>query len=200
MMETAVKTIRPLGMPIGSIRAILALTIVGITIHQLLTGASVGLLLSETLMIVLAHYFASRRIIKLPPDLQKRLEAEGVIGADEQPLWLPRGSVRFIILTAFAFAIIVLLLQGRLFDYNTIGTIALIFAYLGGVLMRWFKGWGKKASKPPRFSLFTHLLALFVLLACFFVVLITISGELSGLPHWMEEILLAFILFYFGSR
>jgi len=42
-----------------------------------------------------------------------------------------------------------------------------------------------------------------VLFACFIMVLLTLgsTGDANvGLPHWIEQILLAFILYYFGSR
>ncbi len=201
--ETVVKTIHPLWMPPGSIRAILALTIVGIVIYQILAGAGVGLLLSETLSIVLTHYFASRRSVALPPALLNSPEIQKLAEPENNPLWLPRGSVRVIIMVAFIAMIAILLTRGQLFSANALGTVALIFAYLGGVLIRWLRNDANKPPRPPRFPILIHLQGLLVLMACFFVVLLALgsTGDANvGLPHWIEQILLAFILYYFGSR
>jgi len=97
----------PLGLPSGSIRALLALTIVAIVNYQLLTGLKVSLLLSETLMIILAHYFAARRHpIKLPPELQQQLQNNAATQQQAQPLWLPSGSVRLLILMMFGLTLV----------------------------------------------------------------------------------------------
>ena len=63
----------PLGLPRGSIRAVLTLLIVSVVIVQMIRGQEVGLLWTETLLIALAHYFTSRRLVTLPPDISRRL-------------------------------------------------------------------------------------------------------------------------------
>ena len=52
----------PLGLPRGSVRALLTLMIVGVVAAKLIRGLQVELLWTETLMIALAHYFTSRQI------------------------------------------------------------------------------------------------------------------------------------------
>jgi amino acid transporter len=191
-----VRRIPPLGMPEGSVRAILALTIVGIVLFQLQTGGRVSPMLSETLMIVLAHYFASRRHLKIPPDLEAKLAAEQP--PEERPLWLPRGSVRLLILIIFFITVFMMLMQGRLSDPEVASTVALIFAYLGGVSLRWiFSRKKPKPEKKARFSIWPHLQALLVLIACLFMILIVLGGDP---PIFLEQVLLVFILFYFGLR
>ena len=201
--ETVVKPIHPLWMPPGSIRAILALTIVGIVIYQILTGDGVGLLLSETLSIVLTHYFASRRSVALPPALLNSPEIRALVEQESNPLWLPRGSVRVIIMVAFIMMIAILLIRGQLPSLTVLGTVILISSYLTGVLIRWLRQDKAQPSRPPRFPFLIHLQGLLVLFACFIMVLLTLgsTGDANvGLPHWIEQILLAFILYYFGSR
>lgn len=194
--------VHPLGMPPGSIRAILALTIVGIVIYQIVVGDGVGLLLSETLSIVLTHYFASRRSVALPPQLLQLPEIREWAEHEPNPLWLPRGSIRMIMMVAFVATAIYLLFKGQLFSPNVVGTIALIFAYLGGVLIRWWRNRENAPPKPPR-ALFIHLQALLVLIACTLMVFLTVANAGDnhvGLPDWLEKLSLAFILYYFGSR
>lgn len=191
-----VRRIPPLGMPEGSVRAILALTIVGIVLFQLQVGGRVSPMLSETLMIVLAHYFASRRNLKIPPDLEAKLAAEQP--PEERPLWLPRGSVRLLILIFFFITVFMMLMQGRLSDPEVASTVALIFAYLGGVSLRWiFSRKKPKPEKKARFSIWPHFQALLVLIACLFMILIVLGGDP---PIFLEQVLLVFILFYFGLR
>ena len=67
----------PLGLPSGSVRALLTLLIVAVVIAQVARGQAVEPLWVETLMIALAHNFTSRRFVSLPPELVRRLEAEG---------------------------------------------------------------------------------------------------------------------------
>ena len=195
------RTHRPLGLPPGSVRAVLALTVVGLVIQQALVGAPISLLLSETLLIVLAHYFASRRLVDLPEALRRRLEQDGVLEAEPSPLWLPKHSVRIIILLAFCSTALVLLWQGRLFQPGAFGTIGLFFAYLAGISVRGLVRWRRKNVAPSRRrSVWAHLKAAAVLAACAAVTALTLSGELATLPGWVEKLLLSLILFYFGSR
>src|SRR5262249_36360605 len=51
----------PLGLPNGSVRALLTLLIVAVVFVQVARGHQIEALWTETLMIALAHYFTSRR-------------------------------------------------------------------------------------------------------------------------------------------
>jgi hypothetical protein len=190
---------RPLGMPPGSVRAILALMVVGVVIRQSLIGQPVGLLLTETLLIILAHYFASRRMVELPADLRQTLEREGVLTPEPNPLWLPRHSVRIIIVLAFLAGALALSAQGRLFEPGALGGIGLFFAYLGGVVVRWLKShW--LGSRFGAAKAWVHGKALVALAAGTALAWLTVSGTMAELPGAMEKGLLAIVLYYFGSR
>src|SRR5688572_26309267 len=91
----------PLGLPSGSVRAILTLLIVAVVVVQVIRGTEVERLWIETLMIALAHYFTSRRFISLPPDVIRRLETEGHVEHEAHPLCLPRHSIRAILALTF---------------------------------------------------------------------------------------------------
>ena len=107
---------RPLGLPLGSIRALTALTIVAVSVKQILAGEVISLLLAETLLMVLTHYFASRRGHQVPAELHARLVAEGHIPRQGRPLWLPRYSLRLLILVTILGSALYLFLQGRLWS------------------------------------------------------------------------------------
>ena len=106
----------PLGLPRGSVRALLTLLIVAVVIVQLARGHEVELLWTETLMIALAHYFTSRRFIRLSPEVIRRLTEEGQIEAEPRPLYLPRFSIRIILVLAFVGLAVYLYRQDRLFQ------------------------------------------------------------------------------------
>src|SRR6266481_1402574 len=91
----------PLGLPNGSVRALLTLLVVAVVITQVCRQKDIEPLWTETLMIALAHYFTSRRFIHFTPEVIRRLEAEGHVEVESNPLYLPRHSIRVLILLAF---------------------------------------------------------------------------------------------------
>src|SRR5438105_1135441 len=91
----------PLGLPSGSVRALLTMIVVAVTCSDILNGRKIDPIWAETLMVALAHYFTSRRFVQLSPEVLRRFEAEGVITKEPLPLYLPRGTIRLMILAAF---------------------------------------------------------------------------------------------------
>src|SRR6185312_3622916 len=91
---------RVLGLPAGSIRALLTLMTVGFIIVQTARGRRISLLWFESLIIVLAHYFAHRRFVALSPALIQKLTAEDLLEDEPHPLFLPRHSLRTVIVLA----------------------------------------------------------------------------------------------------
>src|SRR5215471_7312168 len=69
----------PLGLPRGSVRALLTLMIVAVVAVEVARGREFEVLWTETLMIALAHYFTSRRFIHLPVVVLRRLEEDGYL-------------------------------------------------------------------------------------------------------------------------
>jgi hypothetical protein len=186
-----------LGLPTGSVRALLALLVVGRVLRETLAGRPIGVLLSEALLIILAHYFASRRLLDLPEATWRRLEAEGVLEAEPSPLWLPRYSVRLLIVAGFAVTALILWWQGRLLEPGAFANIGLFAAYLAGVLYRWVML--RRARPLGRWSaLWPHLKAVLALGACA-VLLVYPAGGVPG-AGLVEKVLLAVVLFYFGAR
>lgn len=179
----------PLGLPYGSVRAILTLLIVAVVIVQIGRGRDVELLWTETLMIALAHYFTSRRFIRLPPEVIRRLTEEGQIEAESRPLYLPRYSIRAILIMAFVGLAVYLYRQDRLFQSQALSILGVVFAYLLGIMarMRGVRGWEDLKA----------IIVLLVLL-CTAVPSLLDRGDL--VPHQLRDITLGLVLFYFGSR
>ena len=157
----------PLGLPNGSVRALLTLLVVAVVIVEVIRRHEVEPLWTETLMIVLAHYFSSRRFITLSPELVRRLEGEGKIEVESNPLYLPRHSIRAIIVLAFVGLAIYLYREHELFDFSTLSILGVVFAYLLGVvahgILLWWLG-GRQTGAVRGWEDFKAAVVLLVLL------------------------------------
>jgi len=190
----------PLGLPVGSVRALLTLPIVAVGIVQVARNRDLEPLWIETLMIALAHYFTSRRFINLPGDVIRRLEVEGHVEAEGNPLFLPRYSIRAVIVLAFGGLAVYTYQQGRLFDLRTLSILGVVSAYLLGILVRSLKNWWFKGRAPRSVAGWEDLKAAIVLL-----VLLTTAGAYLWdrpdlVPNQLRNLTLGLVLFYFGSR
>jgi hypothetical protein len=188
-MTTPTHIRSPLRLPNGSIRALLTLLIVAVVISQMIRGNDIEVLWTETLLIALAHYFTSRRFIKLPPEAIDRLVAEGFIEAEHNPLFLPKCSIRVILICAFAGVAVFLYLQHRLFETPALSLLGVVFAYLLGVVARLkqFRGWENVKAT-----------AVLLVLTCTAIAYLMNRSEL--VPHLWRNFTLGLVLFYFGSR
>jgi hypothetical protein len=193
----------PLGLPSGSIRALLAIFVMGFIIRQTALNQKVGLLWSETLMIVLAHYFTSRRFVELPRELREQLEAEGRIPDDRGPLYLPKHSIRGLIVLSFIGLGWYLYEEGRLFSQESLQLLGTVGAYFLGMLFKAIKSWFSAQGTVQPANWWDDLKALITLA----LVVGTIAVELfqwgDQVPvkqEQLESTMLGVVLFYFGSR
>jgi hypothetical protein len=179
---------------------LLTLQIVAVVIYQLVMGHEIEPVWTELLMIVLAHYFTSRRFVHLAPEVLKRLEDEGHIEMERQPLFLPRYSVRLLLVAAFAGLAVYLYRDGRILDPDALSILGVVFSYLLGVAARGVLNWFSVDHQARPAQLWEDMKALAVLAAMAF----TAGGYLLGLedrlPHVVRNGTLGLVLFYFGSR
>lgn len=179
----------PLGLPNGSIRALLTLMIAAVVVTQLVRDREIEVLWTETLLIALAHYFASRRFIKLTPEVLKKLTDDGYLDSEGHPLFLPQFTIRAVLIVAFVGVAVYLYQQHRLFESKAVSILGVVFAYLLGIVARFrtVRGW-------------EDLKAVVVLL----VMAITAGAYLLDhgdvIPNVMRNVTLGLVLFYFGSR
>ncbi len=192
-----------LGLPSGSIRAILTLMTVAFITIQTARGERVGLLWFESLMIVLAHYFASRRLVQMSPEVRAQLIRQGVLEAEPNPLYLPRHSLRLMIIGAFVALAAYLWRHGRLLDPVALPIFIAVGSYFLGIAFHSLMAWWKK-GKPRNdgASRFDDIRAAFTLGAMAFVIVLQLFGLQAYIPHAdkLEALPLALMLFYFGSR
>jgi hypothetical protein len=191
-----------LGLPPGSIRALLTLMTVGFIVAQTARGIQVSLLWFESLMIVLAHYFAHRRFVALSPAVREKLKAENLVEDEPHPLYLPKHSLRTIIVLAFLGLAIYLAAQGRLRDPVAAPVFFSVGSYFLGIGFGNFVTWWNKDKPRLDSSWFETTKAAVTLLAVAFAIVIQLFGWQQEIPYGnkLEALPLALMLFYFGSR
>jgi hypothetical protein len=198
--EGSPKTWPPLGLPTGSIRALLTLIVVAVVVTKITYARDLDALWIETLLIAMAHYFTSRRFVSLSPDVLLRLEQEGVIEKERHPLYLPRNSIRTIIVGAFVGLGIYLFREHRILETQALALLSMVFAYLFGGLVRGISYWWNRRRAKPASGTWGDLKALIVLGSLVVVGGLELFVPDLRLPTYMHHIVLGMTLFYFGSR
>lgn len=191
----------PLGLPVGSVRALLTLFIVAVVTTSVARGVNLELIWTETLLIAMAHYFTSRRFVSLPPEVLKRIQQEGILDQESHPLYLPRHSIRFLIIAAFVGLGVYLYQHQKLMnDSRAISILSIVFAYVCGAMLKGVTSWlGRRTGRRPS-SMWGDIKAIIVLLAVGIAGVPVLLSIPDFLPPEAHRIALSLMLFYFGSR
>lgn len=199
-MEGSPRTWPPLGLPVGSVRALLTLGIVAVVVSNQVRGREIDFLWMQVLLVALAQYFAARRLVALPAPVIEKLEDQGVLGRERHPLFLPRYSIRLILIASFVGLGVYLYRENRLFDRDVVKVLGVVFAYLTGSLLRGVLGWinRRRTSRPSAF--WGDAMAVVVLGALLIVALPELVDTPWKTQHELMEICLGIVLFYFGFR
>ena len=187
----------PLGLPPGSVRAILALLLCGSLWYEVIRGAPTepDHILVESSLLVVAFYFGVRSTA--PPSAPVVPTATPV----KQPLHLPRGTVRGILLLGFLAVIAALWLRSR--------TLAAGFTLILQVLSSYILGAGiasilerrRLGRKPNRaVAVFRHLNAAGAILLTVYMCGVLVAGFTSYYPQYTGNALAWIVAYYFGSR
>jgi hypothetical protein len=201
-----------LGLPAGSVRALLAVLVFATVWGMLLVKPSqeVPDYLSDLMFVIMGHYFATRR-------RSTAVEAPGN-EPGPPPLYLPRGSIR-LFLAAGSAAVAVLLYQRGVFfpiDRNPgVSTLLLVGGFLIGVILNTVIGWWRERFNRGHRAIedvqaVAAMAAGLVLMALVWNRLFPVVppeefdavfngwGHLGR--HGPEHLLAAVIGFYYGSR
>lgn len=190
------RKIHALGLPAGSVRALLALGVVG-TVSGLIIrdpGTPLPDHLESLLFVVIGHYFAARGQAVAHPD------------SGPPPLFLPRGSVRLLLVAALVTVGVLVFRQDGIQALRGLFTLILAFAFLLGLLLARVARWvARRRTRPSRW--FADLQAIVGLLAVAALALqLFVGGVLPG-PETLgvgrigvEQGLAGLIGFYFGAR
>ena len=190
----------PLGLPIGSVRALLTLIVMAVVVTRLCRNLPLDSLWVQTLLIALAHYFTSRRFVSLPPDVLRRIQEEGLIEKEQHPLFLPRHSIRLLILAAFVGLGVFLYKQHRIWEPRAVSLLGIVAAYVLGAMFRSFGTWfGSRTGRRPSSAL-GDFKAIIVLLAVGIAGIPELLDMPELLPAMAHRVALGMMLFYFGSR
>ncbi len=199
-LEGSPKTWPPLGLPTGSVRALLTLLVIAVVLTSIVQNRNPDILWSEALLIALAHYFTSRRFVALPPNVIKRLEAEGVIEQERHPLYLPKHSIRFLIFASFIGVAVYLYREQRLFQAETVSLLGIVYAYLLGSIVRGVGNWFHRKSESRPSRLWTDGKAAVALLVLIIASIPEFLDIREGVPTELHKIAIGIMLFYFGSH
>ena len=190
------RQIHALGLPAGSVRALLALGVVGTVCGLLLRWPERALPehLESLLFVVLGHYFAARG--QAPTS-----DPAGGPG----PLFLPRGSVRLQLVAALVTVGALVIQQGGLQAHRGLFTLVLVFGFLLGLVMTRVADWWQ-GRRPGHTRWFEDLRAVLGIVAVGALALEAFVGALPGReamsvgPLGPEQLLAGLVGFYFGSR
>lgn len=184
-----------LGLPGGSVRALLALGVVGSVCGLLLRDPAAALPehLEGLLFVVLGHYFAARAQSSTAP-------ADG-----PPPLWLPRGTVRLLLIGALLGVGVHFFRQGEAAAQRGVVTLVLAGAFILGLLLTRLGRWIRRVL-PRRFRVLEDIRALVGLAALAALAAHAFHPVLPG-PEVLglgrlgpEQALAGLVGFYFGSR
>ena len=201
-----------LGLPAGSVRALLAVLVFATVWGMLLVRPSqeVPDYLSDLMFVIMGHYFATR----------KRNAAVAVPGDElgPPPLFLPRGSIRLVLAGGSAVVAVVLYQRGVLtrLDRNPgVTTLLLVGGFLIGVILNALTGWWREHVNR-RHRAIEDMQALVAMAAGVVLVALVWNRMFPVLPldqidvifnRWgrlgrlaPEYLLAAVIGFYYGSR
>lgn len=197
-------TYPPLGLPTGSVRALLTLTCVAVVVVNTARGQDLDLFWVEALLISMAHYFTSRRFVSLPPAAVKRLENDGILERESQPLFLPRGSIRALIIAAFVGLGVYLYQNDRpaFFSPKVMTLLGLVSAYFLGAIVRAIGTFFARFRSGPPSRWWADTRALVVLGAMALVAIPELvgAGSMFQQQDVVRHVALGLMLFYFGSR
>ena len=210
-MSTAIKPRHALGLPAGSIRAILALGVLGylwvLVLSHSKDGVSVladprasqAFIYMQVLMVlILAHFYTAHG------------KTIGSAVSDRSPLGLPRGSVRVILLSAYLGLAFYMYQHHTSFSIPETGPVFLSLAILiSSFVLGHFITWvvrGVTGGMPAWFQDIQAWFALIALLTLGIIVIIrlvinySLPYEKQIDPEIVEMILAGFVGFYFGAR
>jgi hypothetical protein len=194
-----------LGLPAGSVRAILALAVLGsLALIVLLRREDVPgvdslyVYLWGTLFLIMASYFTART--------HRSLEAH----AGPHPLGLPRGSVRFFLIAGLASIVLWLWQTDHLFANPPRLPPGMVILVPGGFLVGWFVGRVANAifrgNEPAWYQdvqAWIAIIAMGILVIVMLIVMFinpSMSEEKQVDTTTWDGVLVAVVSFYFGAR
>lgn len=175
---------RPLGLPVGSVRALLLLSLVArLVLTVRATGSAPDWLLLATI-ISGAAYFAAR-------------SGGGAPTAGRPPLGLHAGTVRLLVLAGAGYTAW-LYTREHAVDWRHLPVLWVLAGFVAGVLMRLVLG-RLRIPEDSSTPAVLHVQGLLTLLAAGGLVLLGVRDAGSA-PDWVDPLLAAALTYYAGAR
>ena len=184
----------PLNLPRGSIRALMTLTLLGVLWALMILDREIPLALAYVVLLIFGHYFGSRGAQKRPEEGQP---------ARKPPLFLPRGSIRLIIVLGFAAVGYLLWSQGRLelrVENRTSTIFLLAAALLAGFLVSKLADLLTRGKLATPRKWFENFKAVVALMATALFAFLCFSQTLDSIHENLALLSTPLVVFYFGSR
>lgn len=180
----------PLGLPLGSVRALLALILTATLWYLILRERLVPVYLADTAFLAVTFYFGART-----SDEEKRSEAPR-----RQPLFLPKGFVRGLIVAGTFGVYGYLWYSGRGIPDALRVIFELFIGYTAGVVVSGVVRAGARAAQPGALAAFGHARATLCLVGVSFLCIAAVFGADAVVPPIYLTVLQFLVSFYFGSR
>ena len=138
----------PLGMPRGTVRALITLMIVSFPLGYLITGEEIPGLIINSIFIVVAFYFETRRSEKEKlMQIVEELKGSDLIIKEKKPLYLPQYTVRISLVIIIIVIIIIKMLKPKFVfqQTNTLADLLLIIGFF--IIGAFFRAIGKVREK-----------------------------------------------------
>jgi len=196
----------PLGLPKGSVRAILTLSVGFTTIFMILFAPEIPTSLGNVFIVSITFYFSTRASVYLISDELKEQLKETDKGPP--PLYLPPFSVRIILSMIVLTAIGLIILNNQEIPIFMITVFVTIIGYVLGILAKniIIKIFPPKPGENRIKEFITHLQAGVVVLIVVGICILNIISTIDFLPlgeaplKYTNQILELTIGYYFGSR
>ncbi len=135
--------------------------------------------------------------------MREQLEAEDKIPSDQNPLYLPKHTIRGLIVLSFAGLAWYLYREGRMMEHQSLAILGTFGAYFLGILVKTVTSWFSKQGTARPANWWDDLKALgtlCIVAATVAVEFLHLESKLPFTQDQMESATLGLILFYFGSR
>ena len=189
---------RPLGLPVGSVRAICLLSLGARAVLDLRNGPSVAPWLVAAVVVSAAAYFAARAarhgVHTSPTDPFAPIPAR-----HHHPLGFPAGTVRVLFLGLIGYGAYLWFHQNHGVPAGQRGVAGVLAAFFIGVMVRWFLN---QVRRPDDAStlVFEHAQALATVVAALGLVALPLSGHTGDVQGWVPPALAAVCTYYAGVR
>lgn len=182
----------PLGLPKGSVRALVSLAMAATALVLVVRGQDLPGALASLLLAIIGFYFGFRTKAST---LSDRLYDP--TATRELPLYMPPGVIRLMLILSFVAAGALLASRGRL---GATREQAEFFVILSGLVVgHYFSKITRPTSRGSK-AVMGHIKAMAVLALTCSLAWVFISGAGASMPPWSVMGLCATVSFYFGSR